>query len=169
MIRTIFTLLLITIALNCGAQRIEKRYSSYLSEKGTINFFRPKKLDKKVNADKFIFDMTYISKHDSITINCLVATNSGGVAKEFNLKSGERNISGEAVSTLFRDVVKNGFAIRITSRFLIKDIKESFYNQKPLIFNITLTDGTTCMATYKPSKWKKESLQITRILESINY
>lgn len=169
MTKYIFTLLLLTISISCKAQSIEKRYSSYLSEKGTINFFRPKKLDKKINVDKFVFDMTYVANNDSAIINCSLNIKSGGVAKELNFISDNRNIEGDAITTLYRDVLKNGYTIRVSSRFPIKVIKEVFSNNSPLIFSVTLTDGINCKATYKPSEWKKERLQITRILESINY
>ena len=169
MTRHILTLLFLTIALTCSAQSIEKRYRSYLSERGTINFFRPKKLDVKANVDKFIFDMTYVSRQDSIIINSSLSIKDEGVLSQFKLKSGEKEIPGEAVTMLYRDVTKQGYTIRISSRFLIKDIEECFSSNSPLIFTIVLTDGTVCTATYKPSQWKQERLQVTRILQSINF
>ncbi len=169
MVRIFFTLLLITIAINSNAQPIEKRYSSYLSEQGTINFLRPKKLDNTANVDKFVFDMTYISRKDSVTINCSLTIKSGGIAKELSINSGDKIIPGNAIHTLFRDVVKRGYTIRVTSRFSKKEIEECFKNSAPMVFNVTLTDGVICKATYKPSQWKKESLQVTRILETTTY
>jgi len=169
MARYILILLCLAVSLMCTARSIEKRYSSYISEKGTIYFFRPKKLAKNTNIGKFNFDMTYVSHKDSVIVNCSVNIKNSEKVSHLELKSGDKTIPGDAVYIIFRNVIKNGYVVRVSSRFLLKDIEECFSNSNPLIFHIMSTDGQEYEATYTSSQWKEESEQVTRILNSINY
>lgn len=159
----------ILVCVLCDGQSIEKRYSSHLTENGTIHFFRPKQLDKTVNMDAFNFDMSYHSKSDTITINCSLYMQDDAIVKELNLKSGNKTISCYSVNMLYRDVTKKGYILRITSKFPFTDVKESFNSSIPLMFCITLVNDGRCFATYKESKWKKECAQISKIINSIYY
>lgn len=162
--------MLFSISALCNAQSIEKRYSSYLSYTGVINFFQPKKLKKNTNIDMFVFDMTYISYSDSVTLNCTYRISNGNNIKSLNLKSSNNNIiDGNDLSVIYREVRKHGYEVRVTSRFAFNDIKTVFNNHTPLAFEIVLNDGSSCIASYRKSSWKKESFNVTRILESINY
>lgn len=169
MVRYILTLLCLSVSLMSTARSIEKRYSSYLSEKGTINFFRPQKLKNNTNMGKFKFDMTYISHKDSVIVNCTLNVMSGELISNLELKNGEKKKSGENVFVIFRNVIKDGFQVRVSSRFLFTDIQECFNNQTPLVFCFQMKDGTTCTASYTPSQWKKERQQVSRILSSLNF
>lgn len=169
MIRRIFFLLCISFSLACFAQSIEKRYSSYISEKGTINFFRPKKLKINKNMGEFLFDMTYVSNTDSVTINCSINITSTEMVSSAELRNGDKRKSGENVYAIYRNVTKKGYLIRLSARYTLNDIRECFSNSTPLVFYFQLKDGTTCSASYTPSQWKKDSSQVTRILSSLNY
>ena len=169
MIRHIFFLLCILFSLTCAAQSIEKRYSSYISEKGTINFFRPKKLKNNKNMGEFLFDMTYVSNTDSVTINCSINITNGEMVSSAELRNGDKRKSGENVYAIYRNVTKKGYLIRLSARYTLNDIRECFSNGAPLVFYFQLKDGTTCSASYTPSQWKRDSSQVTRILSSLNY
>lgn len=169
MIRRIFFLLCISFSLTCFAQSIEKRYSSYISEKGTINFFRPKKLKNNKNLGKFLFDMTYVSNTDSVTINCSINITSGEMVSRAELRNGEKRKPGENVYAIYRNVTKKGYIIRLSARYTLKDIQDCFSSDTPLAFYFQLKDGTTCSASYTSSQWRKDSSQVTRILSSLNY
>ncbi len=84
------------------------------------------------------------------------------------MKNANKSYLGKSVSMLYRDVMKNGYLLRITSKFSILDITEMFQSSTPLIFEFTLTDGTRCILTYSESQWKKESHDVSRIIESLN-
>lgn len=169
MTRIHFILLFLLISALCNAQAIEKRYSSHLSNTGIVNFFLPKKLKKNTNIDMFRFDMTYISYSDSVTLNCTYRIRNRNNIKTFNLKSNNNSIHGEDFSVIYREVRKHGYEVRVTSRFSFNDIKNVFNNHTPLHFEIVLNDNSSYMASYRKSAWKKESFNVTRILESINY
>lgn len=168
MIRTSLLILFFAVCGVCSGQPINKRYSTYLSSNGTIYFFNPKKLIKRVNADRFTYDMTYISHGDSVTVNCSVEVKENSMIKQMVMKNANKSYLGKSVSMLYRDVMKNGYLLRITSKFSILDITEMFQSSTPLIFEFTLTDGTRCILTYSESQWKKESHDVSRIIESLN-
>lgn len=169
MIRLHIILLLFFVGSLCNAQSIEKRYSSHLSNAGVINFFHPQKLKKNTNLDMFAFDMTYISYNDSITVNCSYRIQTGSNIKSLKIKSDNDNMQGNDLSVLYREVQKHGYEVRVTSRFSFSDIKNAFSNSAPLVFEIVTNDGSCHTASYRKSAWEKESMNVTRILESINY
>lgn len=167
--RILFCLLLVAACLNCSAQSIEKRYSSTITNQGTIHFFRPKKLGKVDNMDSFSFDMTYLAGRDSLTLNCSIALTSEAMVNTLAMKSERMTVEGHQRHMLFRDVTKKGYVLRVSSVFAYKDIKALFAKTTPLVFQITLSNGQTCTATYKDSQWKRESEQVTRIFNSFIY
>lgn len=162
-------LFLFVIAASCHAQSANKRYRSYLSERGTVNFIRPFKLGNKNNIDLFEFDMTYVSYSDSITINCTLKTKRPNIVRALELRTGCHEVIDNDVYLLYRDVLKDGYEMRITSRFSFDDIKRIYKSTSPCVFKVIFNDGSWGTATYSKSKWKSEHLNMTRILESINF
>lgn len=169
MVKNYIIFILFFIGTICHAQSIGKRYRSHLSECGTINFFRPIKLNDKTNTDLFVFDMTYISHSDSVTVCCSIRTKHPNTVKSLELINSDQDIASNNVSVLYCDVLKRGYEIRITSRFSFNDIQHIYKESIPLMFKIIFNDDSSCTATYSRSKWEKESQNITRILESINF
>lgn len=169
MVKISLLFILLFIGPICHAQSIDKRYRSHLSECGTINFFRPIKLYDRTNTDLFIFDMTYISHSDSVTVNCSIKTKYPNSVKSFGLANSSQEVTSNNVSVLYRDVLKRGYEIRITSRFSFNDIQHIYKKSSPLMFKIIFSDNSSCTAAYSKSQWDKESRNITRILESINF
>lgn len=167
--RLLFILLLTISCLNCSAQSIEKRYSSSLTNQGTIHFFRPKKLGKIDNIDSFSFDMTCLSGRDSLTLNFSIATTYETTVNSLELKSEEMKVEGQQLRILYKDVTTKGYVIRVSSVFAVKDIKSFFSKKSPLVFYVTLSNGKSCTATYKDSQWKRESEQVSRIFYSLIY
>ena len=167
MVRLTLFLINISVSLISPAQSIEKRYSSYVSERGIVNFFRPKKLNNNVNMGVFEFDMTYVSHGDSVTVNCSINVTSVEPIVRAELINGEDKKSGENVYVIYRDITKKGYIVRLSARYPLKDIQECFSNRNPLVFCFLMKNGTTCSASYSPSQWKKDSNLVTRILSSL--
>ena len=151
------------------AQSLDKRYTSHLSNNGIIGFIRPKQLSVTTNLDKFEYDMTYVSGQDSITINCSLYVKNEALVKELNIKSGERELKGEKVAVIYRDITPKGYVLRVTTRFSFNDVKTCFENSTPFEFYAMMTDGSQCTATYRTSKWQKEQQMVTRIFKTLNY
>ena len=169
MIRLIAILSLFFINLSMTAQSLDKRYTSHLSNNGIIGFIRPKQLSVTTNLDKFEYDMTYVSGQDSITINCSLYVKNEALVKELNIKSGERELKGEKVAVIYRDITPKGYVLRVTTRFSFNDVKTCFENSTPFEFYAMMTDGSQCTATYRASKWQKEQQMVTRIFKTLNY
>lgn len=155
------------MSFTCEAKSVNERYSSFLTQNGIIHFFRPTKLDRFNGIDNFNYDMTYLSKKDSITINCSIDLKDNHLVHLFKIQNGIQEITGDDTYMMFRDVTKKGYRIRLSSRFPIREIVELFVSNQPLTFCIETTQNITLSATYTPSHWKKENKIMTRILQSI--
>ncbi|MDO4949874.1 MAG: hypothetical protein Q4E55_06900 [Bacteroidales bacterium] len=117
--------------------------------------------------NKFVYDMTYISNTDSVTLNFTSEIIDFQNIEKVALQTDRVIATENAPKMLYRDVLKTSYEIRITVGVPYKDIEQAFKSDTPLSFFITLSDGTICKATYSKSKWKKEHVNITRILQSI--
>ena len=166
MSRKLLALVLAFATLIANAKSIEQRYSSYLSDEGMVLFIRPAKLSQHTDLSGFTYDMTYTAGQDSITINCTVDMNGNEDITQFIIHNESKKIVCESVSTLYRDLKKKGYSVRITSKFPIKDIKEIFADGTPATFTFVTTDKKSCSASYKNGQWTKERNDITRIFNS---
>ena len=166
-VRITLFLISLLVSLICPAQSIEKRYSSYVSERGIVNFFRPKKLNDNTNMGGFEFDMTYVSHRDSVTVNCSINVRNSEPVVYAELRNGEEKRAGENVYVIYRDITKKGYLVRLSTSYPLKDIQECFSNRNPLVFCFRMKDGTTCSASYTPLQWKKDSYLVSRILNSL--
>jgi hypothetical protein len=167
--RLVLIIGLISFNISISGQSIEKRYTSHLTEKGTIHFFRPKQLDRTINMDDFSFDMSYLSKSDTVIVNCSLTLPSETLVKGMSLKNGNHEVACYDQRMLYRDVTKKGYILRVTSKFPYSSVKSFFSSASPLMFCFTLADDSRCYATYKESKWKKEQYQVTKIINSIDF
>lgn len=119
--------------------------------------------------DAFSFDMSYLSKSDTVIVNCSLTVPEENIVKGVSLKNDIQEVACYDVRMLYRDVTKNGYVLRVTSKFPYSSIKSFFSNASPLKFCFLLKDDSHCIATYKESKWKKEQYQITKIINSIDF
>lgn len=168
--RILFVLLLFSYIFSIKAQTISSRYRSHLSNGGTTYFFCPKKLRHTKNIDRFTFDMTYHTSSDSLLLNFSFVSPTPVNIKSLSLRNGkEQTHEGKKLSVLYRDIRKKSYEIRATSQFSLAEIEQIFSIKDKLSFEILLSNGVCCYATYSPSKWKKERRQITQIINLINY
>lgn len=158
------------IPLRCGAQSIENRYRSHLGNGGITYFFCPKHVGHGANICRFVYDMTYKMGSDSVILNFSILTIRPMKVKKFVLQCGEEHLcEGKAVSTLYADLIGKKYEIRTTSKFSMNDIYKMFSQSEELNFNMLFDNGEKGSAKYGKSKWKRESQQITRIIDLINY
>lgn len=151
------------------AQSLNSRYRSHIGSNGTTYFFCPKKISPQKGIDRFVYDMTYLSSTDSVTLNFTFIAKKPDSVRSVILKNGENQIKANYLSTLYRDVLKNGYEIRTTSKFSFDEIQKVFNDELPLVFLITLNNGDIITAKYGKSQWKKETKIIPLILNSITY
>ena len=159
-------LLVCTLA---SAQSINKRYSSTMNAEGTIHFLRPYRLKKCDAMNGFEFDITYLSSEDSVTVNCTLEVKDPEKVSEMHLISGSKRLKGQSLKTFFCDVTKDGFNIRLSSRYKLSEWASLYASTEPIVFEFLVDDGTYRRATYKGSQWKTERENVTRIIKTINY
>lgn len=152
----------------CHAQSAGNRYVSRMTQDGTLFFINPQKLNDLSGIKKFEYDMTMLSWTDSITVNFTFESDKMTLPSEVMLRSGTKTYECNNYSSLFIDIKKNHFEIRITSKFLNKDIEEIISRTDPLSFVIK-QDGVTETASYNPKKWRKESKMLTDIYKLYLY
>lgn len=150
-----------------SAQSIEKRYSSYPTNQGMLYHFSTMKLGKKCNTRIFEYDMTYVHPTDSVTFNYTVTTENPCNVKETMIKLDGKTIASGSTKTLYRDVKKNGYILRTSTKFAITDIEKVFSSTNPPRFESVYDNGVKATATYSVSRWKKEKNLVSRIINSI--
>lgn len=161
---------LLVWTLPAQAQTAGNRYRSHLSNGGITYFFCPRHLKSTKNIEKFTFDMTYHTSSDSVTLNFTFMSEKPVNVRTLTVTNeGIMTYEGKQIATLFRDIIGKKYEIRTTSRFSLADIRQMFSRQETLSFDMSLSDGTACRATYKHSQWTKECRQITQIINLINY
>lgn len=164
----LITLSLLLLIFSSGfSQSTNKRYRSHVGNEGTSYFFVSKKLSHKKGVEKFEFDMTHLSTTDSVTLNFTIITKLPSTVRTMSLVNDSCNIKASNLSMLYRDILDDGYEIRTTSRFALKDIQQLFSHENTLRFTMSLNDNCQAYATYSRSQWKKERETITRILNSI--
>lgn len=163
-------LILLSIPLLGEAQSGEKRYRSHISNGGITYFFCPKHVGNNVNIKKFTYDMTYNTKGDSVRLNFSVIVPKPIRVSKLTLQCGtNQKCDGDYIYTLYGDLKGKKYEIRTTSMFSLSDIYRMFSQSDVLRFNLSFDDGKVGSAMYGKSEWKKESKQISRIINLINY
>ncbi len=165
--RIITFVLLSVMCLQLEAQSINNRYRSHIGNGGTTYFFVPKKLSKKTGVDKFVYDMTYLSATDSVTLNFTIVVEDPIKVESLILKNNGEGVETSCISMIYTDVLDDGYEIRTTTMFALSELRKVFSEEFPLVFEMKLSNGEIVTATYKTSQWKKENEIITRIFNSI--
>ncbi len=111
--------------------------------------------------------MTYIGKTDSVTVNFTIGvdalTNVDGIV----ISADGIVVAGNSEKCIYRDVLKSCYEIRTSSRISFNDMERIYSSNTPAVFNIMLSNGDKCYATYSRSKWEKECFVINRIVQLI--
>lgn len=161
-------LLIAFSAFPVSSQSAEGRYASRMTPDGSIFFIMPHKLSKTEGIKKFEYDMTLLSWTDSVTVNFTFRSLEMGIPKSLSIGNNVKNFKCDNYSLLFMDILKQGYEIRVTSKFASTDIKTLFDSESPLIFNFIQGD-TQCYATYKESAWKKDRKKLNDIYQLYLY
>lgn len=144
------------------------RYASRMTPDGTIYFIMPKKLSKLQGIKHFDYDMTLLSWTDSVTVNFTFESGLMGHPNNLAINSGTRSFVCDHYSLLFQDLKKNGFEIRVTSKFSTHDIKEMIDSEAPPIF-IFYQGENKESATYSEGAWKKDRKKLIDIYNIYQY
>lgn len=112
--------------------------------------------------------MTYPDWTDSITVNFSLYADAPDVPKKIALVGGDKRYECDDFRSLYVDIIKNGYEIRITSKFAKNDILALLQQTDyPLAFYIE-TKGRRIYATYKVSAWRKDRKKLNDVFLLIN-
>lgn len=148
--------------LQVSAQSADKRYTSRMTQDGTLYFIEPKKITKCDGLDKFEYDMTILSWADSVTINFTFKTKSLAYPENLEIRTCGNVIQDISYSLLFSDIVRGGYSIRVTSKISVAQLGEILScNSSPVFF--FKQDGVTKTAAYSEGAWKKDQKKLNDI------
>jgi len=161
--RAISYILFVFMAVQLFAQSAEGRYVSRMTQDGTLYFIMPKKLGECSGIKKFEYDMTCLSWSDSVTVNFTFHSKSVARPTNLRIESCGDSFQCSSSSLLFTDIVKNGYEIRVTSKFLVSEIEKVLQcpNSPAFMFE---QDGVVRTAEYSKGAWGKDRKKLVDIL-----
>lgn len=151
-----------------NAQSAEGRYSSRMTQDGFIFFANPQRLKELNNIKRFEYDMTMLTWTDSITVNFTFESTSMVMPHDLRIKYDGGVVKCDAYSSLFTDIKKDYYEIRITSRYSTSDIERILKSEKSPCFCFSQGDMEES-AAYKPGAWKKDRKKLNDIFNLYLY
>ena len=107
--------------------------------------------------------MTYPDWPDSITVNFSIYCDMPEVPQKLSLRGGDKNYVCNDFRSLYVDIIKGGYEIRMTSRFAKEDIESLLLqSESPMTFEME-TKGKKMFATYKEGAWQKDRKKLNDI------
>ena len=107
--------------------------------------------------------MTYPDWADSITINFSIYCDIPDVPQKLSIRGGDKIFVCNDFRSLYVDIIKGGYEIRITSRFAKDDIISLLQQSKyPMAFEME-TKGKKIFAKYKETAWRKDRKSLNDI------
>lgn len=151
-----------------NAQSAEGRYSSRMTQDGFIFFANPQRLKELNNIKRFEYDMTMLTWTDSITVNFTFESTSMVMPHDLRIKYDGGVVKCDAYSSLFTDIKKDYYEIRITSRYSTSDIERILKSEKSPCFCFSQGDMEES-AAYNPGAWKKDRKKLNDIFNLYLY
>ena len=144
------------------------RYSSRITNDGICYFFKECKLKSVSGMKQFEYDMTYPDWTDSITVNFSIYCDTPEVPQKLSIRGGDKIYACNYFRSLYVDIIKGGYEIRMTSRFAKEDITSLLQQpESPMAFEMEMK-GKKMFATYKNGAWKKDRKKLNDIFLLIN-
>jgi len=147
------------------AQKISKYYSSSIQENGILYFIEGREGFKTDKKDKFLYDLTYLSTNDSLTLNFTIYNAEVLRVEQMELKGSSIHTSSPVSKIFVKDDGK-GWEHRYTSTFSFKDLQE-FYSSETAMFIIQTKKHGQILLQPKARKWKKQASIFSRIFQMI--
>lgn len=164
----LFLVLLMFISIPAIGQSAQGRYSSRMTPDGTLFFINPHKLGDLSNLKRFEYDMTMLTWTDSVTINFTFESQRMSLPDNFKLVSNDAIYECDNYSSLYVDIKKNHYEVRITSKFPVSVIENILANEIAPIFTFS-QDGILEKATYRMNAWKKDRKKLLDIFKLFTY
>ncbi len=144
------------------------KYFSRMTNDGMLFFIMPQKVKALEGIKSFEYDVTLLTWNDSITLNFTYKSNTMDSPQDLYIKSGDYTYKSSKCDLLFVDIVKNGYEIRLSSKFLYSDFEKIVKNDIPPVFCFH-QNGEQKSATFSHKAWKKERDILGKILTVYNH
>lgn len=165
----ILMIMLATGIASTSAQSVSNRLNPFSTKKGDAYFIGNKKLsERSKDIKRFVFDMTYVSHCDSLTMNFTVVSPNREDISRLSVSNGTFTTEASDVKLLYHETKGSNFVVRTTAQVSYKDIKKLYTSDTPVVFTFTDTEGRTNTATYSTGDWKKEKAVFEKIFYTIN-
>ncbi len=139
-----------------------------MTDNGMLFFIMPQKVKSLKGISSFEYDITLLTWNDSITLNYTCKTKKMETPQDFKIISGDSTYNSMDCNLLFVDIIKKGFEVRITTKFLYRDFEKIIQCDTPPIFSFT-QGGEEKSATFSQKKWDKEREILNKIISVYNY
>lgn len=163
------TVFCLCVFAGINAQKINKKYSSYSNEAGTVYFVHPQKGFKSTELPKDLeYDLTYVSTTDSVTFNCTYFSKENAIkADSMALVSSTGNRISSSTEMFFMDTYKgNQWRNRASSKFIATDIVPFYNSQTP--FQVIVYSGSKQYTfIMKQGEWNKQMPIVKKIFNLI--
>ena len=144
------------------------RFTTRLTDKGTLHFLEPKKLNDLSGVSRFEFDMTYVTSTDSAYVNFSVKAPVAVKPSDIRLCYGTGLIlSCDDSRLLFIDRHGASYEIRMMCRFPISELRKALEEASPPVFRFKM-GNSEASASYRPSAWKKDRIRINEMFNLID-
>ena len=155
-------LLLLSTLTNVVAQPNSSRCVTFLGADGQGTFFKPHKVPSDNKDVRFEYDMTYIEKKDSITLNFSFITKDMKEVESMHIQGDGKTLKPLYQQRLFIELLGEKFITRIHTVFNFNKLRDLLSNSNSVSF-IVVTKDKTYTNTYKKSDWKKERIVFNKI------
>lgn len=149
-------------------QSAQGRYTSRMTANGTIFFIEPHKLTDLSNIKRFVYDMTLLSWTDSVTINFTFESDLMTIPESLQIKSCGKTYVCKDYSSLFVDIKKKHYEIRISSKFSISEMEQFLQCESSPVFSFS-QNGILETASYKNNSWLKDRKKLLDIFKVYQY
>ncbi len=151
---------------NIFSQKISKYYTSLSSEDGTLFFVTPKQ--KFANRKQtFVYDLTYKTGGDTVTLNFTFLDKKVMKLDSLVLLTENQRLSSKTTKLFIDYKNSKKCSHRYSSKFLFSEL-QLFYKSKktPLIY--VWSSGKANKLSIKKCKWRKKSKIASMIFELID-
>jgi len=164
--RSFLLFFFLSICSITNAQKISKFYTSSMQDDGILYFIEPKQEFKnKKEHCKFIYDLTYLTVNDSISLNFTYSDNLIREIDSIVFIQEKIRLSSKA-EKIFIETNKNVWKHRYSGRFSFNDFNEIFKQDKQALV-LVYFQNKTIQLEINNKKWKKTSTIISKIFSLI--
>lgn len=150
------------------AQKLKKYYTSSIESKGAIYYIFPLKGFKNTASNSsFVYDITYLTGHDSATVNFSYFDKNALVLDSICFTNDVKACVMQSVKKIFIESKKSKLHYRFTTKMAFADLKNFYLADHAAKISLHSNKGQIDLRE-KNRTWKKQAGAIRRILELIS-